>query len=196
MIKIDERFVINIHPNLKISNENQCDIYLQTGVGGAMICLNPIGLIRTRASKDEVRESLSGVEGFIELFEEYVEGLRGIEGFSHLIVITYLHEVTQDQRSTLLVRPRRLLKLGFKLEEILEVGVFATDSPHRPNPIGLHILRVRGIEGNKIHVSNLDAFDGTPVLDIKPYTPSRVIDISSLPVWYSELLRRTGGREV
>lgn len=164
-----------------------------------MICLRPVGFVRTEAPREEVRESAEGVEGYIEVLEEYEIALRGLDGFSHILVITYLHEVTEDQRRTLLVRPRRLLRLGLRPEEVPEVGVFATDSPHRPNPIGLHLLRVRSLEGRRIHVSNLDAFDGTPVLDIKPYTPSRIVENPSLPEWYSELLRRvrsSGGSEI
>ncbi|MCS7102506.1 MAG: tRNA (N6-threonylcarbamoyladenosine(37)-N6)-methyltransferase TrmO [Candidatus Korarchaeum sp.] len=164
-----------------------------------MICFKPVGVVRTSASRDEVKESFEGVEGCIEVLEEYENALKGLEGFSHIIALTYLHEVTEEQRSTLLVRPRRLLKLGLKLDEIPELGVFATDSPHRPNPIGLHILRVKSIEGRRINVSNLDAFDGTPVLDIKPYTSSRIVEHPSFPDWYSELLgkvRALGGREV
>lgn len=157
-----------------------------------MVCFKPVGVIRTDASRDEVRESLEGVDGYIELFEGYEDALRGLEGFSHIIVLTHLHEVTEEQRSTLLVRPRRLLKLGLRLEELPEVGVFATDSPHRPNPIGLHVLRVKSVEGRRIYVSNLDSFDGTPVLDIKPYTTSRIVENPSFPDWYRELLSRVG----
>ncbi|MEM0017126.1 MAG: tRNA (N6-threonylcarbamoyladenosine(37)-N6)-methyltransferase TrmO [Candidatus Korarchaeum sp.] len=157
-----------------------------------MICFKPIGVIRTEASRDEVKESFEGVEGFIEVLEEYEDALRGLEGFSHIIVLTYLHEVTEEQRATLVVRPKRFLKLGF--EEVPEVGVFATDSPHRPNPIGLHLLRVRSIVGRRIYVSSLDAFDNTPVLDIRPYTPSRIVENPSFPEWYRELLSKVRGR--
>ncbi len=155
-----------------------------------MISLKPVGFVRTEASRDEVKESLEGVDGHLEVLEEYEAALRGLEGFSHLIVLTYLHEVTEEQRSTLLVRPRRLIKLGLRLEDLPEVGVFATDSPHRPNPIGLHLVRVRSIVGKRIYVSNLDAFDGTPILDIRPYTRSRIVENPSFPQWYSRLLDR------
>ncbi len=131
----------------------------------------------------------------MDVFPEFSEGLRGLEGFSHLILITCLHRVTEEQRKVLVVRPRRLVRFGLSLEELPEVGVFASDSPHRPNPIGLHVVRLEGIEDNRLIVSGLDTFDGTPVLDIKPYTISRLVERPSYPEWYEELLRRTG-REV
>lgn len=152
----------------------------------------PIGYVRTLHSDEEVKDSLNGVEGHIEVLEEYSEGLRGIEGFSHIIVIAYMHKVREEARKTLVVKPRRLLKLGFKLEELPEIGVFATDSPHRPNPIAVSILEVVKLEKNKLHVKGLDLFNGTPVLDIKPYTPDRCIDPFklSVPEWYKRIRER------
>lgn len=149
----------------------------------------PIGYVKTSHSDEEVKNSLSGVEGCIEVLEEFSEGLRGLEGFSHVIVVAYMHKVREEARKTLVVKPRRLLKLGFKLEELPEVGVFATDSPHRPNPIAVSILEVVKLERNKLYVRKLDLFDGTPVLDIKPYTPERCIDSSklSVPEWYKKI---------
>jgi tRNA (Thr-GGU) A37 N-methylase len=73
---------------------------------------------------------------------------------------------------TLKVRFKRLIKLGLSLEEIPEVGIFCSDPPHRPNPIALTILRLEGIDGNVLHVSGLDLYNGTPILDLRPYTPS------------------------
>lgn len=148
-----------------------------------------VGYVKTLHSDEEVKNSLNGVEGYIEVLEEYSEGLRGLEGFSHIIVVAFMHKVSEEARKTLVVKPRRLLKLGFKLEELPEVGVFATDSPHRPNPIAISILEVVKVEGNRLHVRKLDLFDGTPVLDIKPYTPERCVDPSklSVPEWYKKI---------
>ncbi len=155
----------------------------------------PIGVIRTYASDEEVKSSYEGVKGYVEVFPEFSEGLRGVEGFSHVILITCLHRVTEEQRKVLVVRPRRLVRFGLSLKELPEIGVFASDSPHRPNPIGLHVVRLEGVEGNRLLVSGLDTFDDTPVLDIKPYTISRLVERPSYPEWYEELTRRTG-REV
>jgi len=155
----------------------------------------PIGLVRTDATEEEVKRSYDGVEGYIEIFDEFSEGLLRLEGFSHIILITCLHETTEEQRKVLVVKPRRLARFGVPMNELPDVGVFASDSPHRPNPIGLHIVRLKKIEGNKLHVSGLDTFDRTPVLDIKPYTVSRRIENPEYPSWYMELVHKTG-REV
>lgn len=156
----------------------------------AVIALKPIGYIRHVYSDEEVKSSWKGVEGFVEVLPEYTEGLAGLEGFSHIIVIAYLDRVSEPQRKVLRVRPRRLSRLGIPLEELPEVGVFATDSPHRPNPLALSILRLKSIEGNKLRVERIDLFDGTPVLDIKPYDAGRVVRSFEVPEWHERLQRR------
>ncbi len=154
------------------------------------IVLRPIGFIRVGFSDDVVRSSLEGVDGIIEVLPEYEEGLPGLDGFSHLIVIAYLHKIPAQDRVRLKVRPRKWIRLGLSENEIPEVGVFCTDSPFRPNPIALSIVRLLGRSGRILHVRGLDLFDGTPVLDIKPYTYSRRIDDIGVPNWYSDLLNR------
>lgn len=96
--------------------------------------------------------------GEIEIFPEFAAGLDGLEGFSHIIVLFQFHrsgpaklKVVPPGRS----KPR---------------GVFATRSPHRPNALGLSVLRLLGRDGRVLEVSGLDLIDGTPILDIKPYT--------------------------
>ncbi|HSQ79367.1 MAG TPA: tRNA (N6-threonylcarbamoyladenosine(37)-N6)-methyltransferase TrmO [Candidatus Bathyarchaeia archaeon] len=96
--------------------------------------------------------------GEIEVRPEFEGGLEGLEGFSHIIVLFHFHKAR-----------------GAKLKvvppgESRPRGVFATRSPHRPNPLGLSVLRLLGREGRVLRVSGLDLVDGTPVLDIKPYT--------------------------
>ncbi|MCM2282771.1 MAG: tRNA (N6-threonylcarbamoyladenosine(37)-N6)-methyltransferase TrmO [Bdellovibrionaceae bacterium] len=91
------------------------------------------------------------------------DGLDGLAGFSHLWVIFVFHQNTNKILKTK-VHPPRLA--GEKM------GVFATRSPHRPNPIGLSVVKIEKIQGNDIYVSGLDLIEGTPVLDIKPYVPS------------------------
>lgn len=136
------------------------------------IKIDPIGVIRTSASVEEVRKSwiAGGVEGYVEVFKEYLDGLRGLEGFSHLLLLVWLHRTSPNQRRVLIVRPRVLTRFGFPLEKLPEVGVFATDSPHRPNPIGIEVVELLRIEGNKLIVKGLDVYDGTPVIDIRPLT--------------------------
>ena len=154
------------------------------------IQLQPVGVVRTILSNDEIRERrYEGTRAEIQIFEEYAPALDRIEGFSHLIVVFYLHETTAAQRETLQARPKRYLRYGLRLEDLPLVGVFCLDSPHRPNPIGLTIVKLLSRQGNVLTVDGLDAFNNTPVLDIKPYTPERCISQFRLPDWYTMLQR-------
>jgi len=151
------------------------------------IVVRPIGFAHTSFSDEEVKDSSIGVDGSIEVLDEFSEGLNAIEGFSHIIVLAFLDRVSEEQRKVLKVRFRRLLQFGVKLEQLPEVGVFCSDSPHRPNPITVSMVELTKREGRFLHVGGLDLFDGTPVLDLKPYTPDRVIQKIRLPRWYKDL---------
>lgn len=145
------------------------------------IRLRQIGTVRVEASDEEVRERSGHLEGYIEVLEEFAEALDGIEEYSHVFVIAYLHK--SEWRGLLKVRPRRLLRKGFREEDLPVLGVFATDSPIRPNPIALTLVRLVGREGNRLRVRGLDLFDGTPVLDIKPYRPDYRAEDFRVPAW-------------
>ena len=95
----------------------------------------------------------------VALDPEYVDGLKDLEGFSHIILLTHLHQ-TDGYR--LHVTP--YMDPGPR-------GVFATRIPGRPNPIGLSVVRLEKISGNVLHIRGVDMVDGTPLLDIKPYVP-------------------------
>ena len=95
--------------------------------------------------------------GTVEVFDEYVEGLSDLDGFSHIILLYHFH------RSG----PYRLRVTPF-LDTRLR-GLFATRAPTRPNPIGLSVVELLGIDENTLSIRGLDILDGTPVLDIKPY---------------------------
>ncbi len=107
----------------------------------------------------------AGEVSTIQIFEEFCKGLLGIEEYSHLIVLYWLH-LRDDElnRRTLRVVPRR--HKGAPL-----TGVFACRSPSRPNPIGLTVVRLESVEGCLLRVVGLDAVEGTPIIDIKPYSP-------------------------
>ena len=152
--------------------------------------LKPIGVVHVDVDDNTVKSSWEGVRGVIEVFPEYEEGLDGIEEFSHIIIIAYLHKVTEEQRRVLKVRHRRLKRLGVDLTGIPEVGVFCTDSPHRPNPIAISIVELIERKGRFLHVQGLDLFDGTPVLDIKGYDKTRCIQDIRVPWWLEELEKR------
>jgi tRNA-Thr(GGU) m(6)t(6)A37 methyltransferase TsaA len=96
-------------------------------------------------------------EGTIELRAELADGLRDIEGFSHLIVLWVFD------------RAEGFELVGPNPTDGLPHGVFATRSPHRPNPIGLTVVELLGREGPRLRVRGVDMLDGSPVLDLKPY---------------------------
>jgi tRNA-Thr(GGU) m(6)t(6)A37 methyltransferase TsaA len=100
-----------------------------------------------------------GINGTVEIFPEYAEGLKDIEGFSHIILLYHFH---LSRGSTLLAKP-------YMDDETH--GVFAMRGPSRPNPIGISVVRLVGVEENMLHVQDVDIVDGTPLLDIKPYVP-------------------------
>jgi tRNA-Thr(GGU) m(6)t(6)A37 methyltransferase TsaA len=156
-----------------------------------IISIKPIGIVHVNLNDDEVKAHWNeGIEGIIEIYEDYAEGLYGIEGFSHIILIAYLHKVTDDKRKVLKVKPRRLKMLGLNEEEIPEVGVFCTDSPHRPNPIAITIVELIERNDRFLKVKNLDLFDKTPILDIKPYTYSRIVQKIKIPEWYEKAIEK------
>jgi tRNA-Thr(GGU) m(6)t(6)A37 methyltransferase TsaA len=101
-----------------------------------------------------------GVAGSVEVFQEYVEGLKDVEGFSHLILLVYHFHLAQQY--SMLVTPF--------LDKRLH-GVFSTRAPSRPNPVGVSIVRLTKIEKNLLHIQDVDIIDGTPLLDIKPFVP-------------------------
>ncbi len=101
--------------------------------------------------------SAAGVKGEIELFPEYSDGLKDLDGFSHIIVIYDFHK---SEGFSLQPKPF----LDDKIH-----GVFATRAPQRPNSIGISVLRLNEINGNKLFVENIDILDETPLLDIKPF---------------------------
>jgi len=161
--------------------------------------IEPIGYVKVKFSDDEVRKSWAsgGVEGIIEVKKEFVEGLRGIDGFSHLIVIAWFHKAVPWHRKVLKVKPRRLLMFGFSLDELPLIGVFASDSPDRPNPIGIDVVRFLYRDKCNLYVKGLDLFNETPVLDIKPLTEEYIPEEKILtPEWYREIeelsLKRLG----
>ncbi|MFQ5875669.1 MAG: tRNA (N6-threonylcarbamoyladenosine(37)-N6)-methyltransferase TrmO [Dehalococcoidia bacterium] len=121
------------------------------------IVLKPIGVVRSPV-KDGREMPVQGVPAVVEVFPQYTDGLRGIESNTHLIVIGWLHQASRD---TLLLsrygRPER--------------GVFGLRAPARPNPLGLNAARVTSIKGGKVHLDRLDMIDGTPILDLKRYSP-------------------------
>jgi tRNA (adenine37-N6)-methyltransferase len=150
-----------------------------------------IGVVHTKGSDVEVREK-GDLEGELKIYPEFEEGLQGIDGYSHLFVLVYFDRLRPEQIGPLQVKPRGLVRRGFKLEELPLIGVFALDSPTRPNPIGLTLVRLIKRKGNRLFVQGLDFFDGTPILDIKGYRPQYRTDNYVMPDWFRTLADDSG----
>ncbi len=123
----------------------------------------PIGYISTpHTSLENMPIQPAGakaVRGTIEILPEYAEGLQDIEGFSHITLFYHLHKVKEYK---LKVTP---------FMDTKEHGIFACKSPTRPNAMGMSTVKLLAVEGNVLHVEEVDMLDGTPLIDIKPYWP-------------------------
>ena len=122
--------------------------------------LEPVGFIRSTLKRREEaprQGSEGGPDVWLEIEPQFAEALLGMEVGHELIVITWLHEARRD---VLKVHPR-------SDESRPLTGVFSTRSPARPNPLGLHPVTVREIDGMRVKIGPIEAFDGTPVVDIK-----------------------------
>ena len=143
--------------------------------------LHPIGIVHTVASDDEIRTKYQDLEATVEVLPEYSDGLDGLQDYSHIFVVGYFNRLRSEQLGVLKVRPRRHLREGMKIADLPLVGVFALGSPSRPNPIGLSLVELLKIDKRFLTVKGLDYFDGTPVLDIKPYRGDYRVDTFRVP---------------
>jgi tRNA-Thr(GGU) m(6)t(6)A37 methyltransferase TsaA len=142
------------------------------------IILNPIGYVKTTAEGDEVKNK--SFLSQIILRDDLVEALTGISDYSHLFVLFYLNQVTEEQRKTLRVHPRGR-------QDMPLVGVFVARTMLRPNPIGLTLVELVKVEGNVLTIRGLDAYNGTPVLDIKTYDFWDMAENAKVPDWWKKL---------
>ncbi len=128
----------------------------------SVIIYRPIGVIHSEHSisqKTPIQPIYAkGCQGRAEIFPEFAEGLRDLDGFSHIYLLYHFHRTESAQ---LLVKPF--------LQDV-EHGIFATRAPYRPNAIGLSVVELIRREDNVLYLEGMDILDGTPLLDIKPYT--------------------------
>jgi tRNA (adenine37-N6)-methyltransferase len=127
------------------------------------ITYHPIGTLHTPftdlADMPIQSTGTGSAPGEAEILPEYADGLRDLDGFSHVVLLYHLHEA---RRVDLVVTP---------FLDPTPRGVFATRAPTRPNPIGMSVVPLLAVEGNRLQLDNLDVLDGTPLLDIKPFVP-------------------------
>lgn len=130
--------------------------------------IKPIGIVA----------KVEGETSQVKIFKNFCKGLKNIDDFSHIIILYWFHlRDNEADRGTLRVVPKR--HAGAQ-----EVGVFASRSPSRPNPIGLCVCELLKVESCNLFVKGLDALEGSPVIDIKPYLPrADCISDAKTPEW-------------
>ncbi len=145
------------------------------------IACRSIGVVRSPVAQGR-DDGWGSVVSELHLDEDVAAGLAGLEGFSHAIVVFWMHRSSFDATTDLVRRPRGRADMP-------EVGIFAQRAKHRPNPIGLTAVRVLGRRGRIVEVQGLDAIDGTPLLDLKPYVPAfDTAPVATVPEWMSRLM--------
>ena len=137
--------------------------------------LTPVAVVRNTIH-DTTGRTWAAVRSELLFRDEFTPALDGLAGFSHLFVVTWLDQVTADGRALLRIHPTGD-------ESSPEVGVFATRTAHRPNPIAVSIVPIEGVSRNLVKVVGLDVVDGTPVLDIKPYISFYDSFDAEVPTW-------------
>ena len=147
-----------------------------------MVALNAIGFVSSPV-KGQTDSGWGSVVARIALAPEYAGALTRLESFSHALVLTYLHQAHFDAAKHLRRRPQGR-------DDMPEVGILSQGAKNRPNPIGVTAVAIVKVGQDCLEVKGLDAIDGTPVLDIKPYFPQydRVTS-PAVPAWVDELMK-------
>ncbi len=153
------------------------------GSGQDNVNIEPIGIVKSPV-KEPIDENWRQVIAEIQLIDSLAPGLKGLDRFSHLIIVFFMHQYSFTPATDLVRRPQ-------ERADMPEVGIFAQRAKHRPNPIGITAVELIELRGPVLVVRGLDAIDGTPVLDIKPYVPafdSRPTAV--VPIWIEELMKK------
>ncbi|NQT74763.1 MAG: tRNA (N6-threonylcarbamoyladenosine(37)-N6)-methyltransferase TrmO [Chloroflexi bacterium] len=141
------------------------------------IPVKPIGRVRNQI-KEKMRHGWSQIESVLDIYPALSDSLDGLEDFSHIIVLFWMHKNVGPIPTKVHPQGRDDLPL---------TGIFATRAPHRPNSIGMTIVKFLERDGNSLRVMGLDAIDGSPILDIKPHLPKDDIPEAHHPDWVSKL---------
>ena len=127
--------------------------------------------------KEPTDEGWGHVASEIVLDETFSDGLDGIEQFSHLLILFWMHRAAEAEPVPMRRRPQGRADMP-------EIGLFAQRARHRPNPIGVTAVRLLRRDKNRLFVEGLDAINGTPILDVKPYVPKfDSIGSPRVPAW-------------
>jgi len=131
--------------------------------------------------KEPVDENWGEVISEIALNEKYADGLIGLKDFSHAVIIYFMHLATDKERVNIRRHPQGRDDMPF-------VGIFSQRAKRRPNPVGVTAVKIIKVENNVLKIQGLDAIDGTPVLDIKPYYPRDRVANPIIPEWVYRLM--------
>jgi len=140
--------------------------------------LKPIGYVQRADKQEDVKDK--SLVSKIVVDRKLTKALDGVEGFSHVFVVFWMHQVPNEETKILKVHPRGRRDLPL-------LGVFATRTAFRPNPIGLTLVELLKRERNVLTVRGLDAYDGTLVLDLKPFNQDDVTVDAKVPEWHRKL---------
>ena len=132
--------------------------------------------------KEPTDEGWGGVVSEVVLDETLADGLDGIEDFSHVLILYWMHRAAEAE-------PVRMRRRPQGREDMPEIGIFAQRARHRPNPIGVTAVRLLRRDKNRLVVQGLDAINGTPVVDVKPYVPQYdTVESPRVPEWVARLM--------
>lgn len=137
--------------------------------------MRAIGVIHTDVADDEVARRRREMVSTIEVWPAYRDGLLGIEGYSHLFVLFALDRAAPPTHLT--AHPRGDTSQPAQ-------GVFAARGRNHPNGLGLAVVELLAVDGARLTVRKLDAYDGTPLLDLKPYDSYDVVEAPRVPDWW------------
>lgn len=144
------------------------------------IIIQPIGIVKNSIRKP-LKNGWENISSRIILDPQYEEGLEGIEAYSHIFILFWIDRLDANMKGIKKVHPKSRKDLPL-------VGVFATRTQYRPNPIGLTLVQMLGRKKNIIWVKGLDALDGTPIIDLKPISPRTEFPRQTrVPPWYRRL---------
>ena len=147
-----------------------------------MINLSPIGYVKNDVPDDEVPRKRAEMVSDILIDPQWTDALLNIEEYSYIFVLFWMHKVGETPVHQL-IQPR-----GDK--NLPTTGILATRARNRPNPIGMAVAELLERDGNRLIVKRLDAFDGTPVLDLKPYDDYDVFETVRVPEWWAKRCRK------
>lgn len=140
-----------------------------------------IGIVKSPV-KEGVDKGWGEVISELHINEQFADGLNAIDSLSHIIVVFEMHKSTWNPRTDLVRRPQGRADMPL-------IGIFAQRAKHRPNPIGIAVVQLLGAKRSVLKIKGLDAIDGTPILDLKPYFPryDRVAEATT-PEWVDRII--------